>query len=125
MLIHLEISKPFQSKPWLFRSNVGWRIGWLWFALGANHLRYDELLSGGYIFQHKSEVPNRSDEMVGMSRNWLLDLHQEIVAVRGKTFTPRTPEEHLFNTMIGIQSHLSDVLNTIEEKLYEENSNAT
>lgn len=54
MTIHLEISNPCQLRPWLFRSNTGWRVGWLWFALGVNRLRFDELFeSGDYVFQHK------------------------------------------------------------------------
>lgn len=50
MMIHVEVSNPVQWKPWLYRWSKGWRVGWLWFAIGCDHLRLNELLGGGYYF---------------------------------------------------------------------------
>lgn len=42
MLVMIEISKPFQKKPWVFRSRIHIRIGWGWFAFSWIKLPYEE-----------------------------------------------------------------------------------
>jgi len=44
MLLTFEVSKPFQGKPWVYTSKIGWRVGWLWFAVGHYRAREDELM---------------------------------------------------------------------------------
>ncbi len=53
MLLLLEISKPFQWRPWRYRSRTGWRVGWGFLALAQYSVRLEELLSGDYVFDHK------------------------------------------------------------------------
>lgn len=61
-----------------------------------------------------------SEQNVLVSRKWLLDLQMEVARVRDRTFPPRNEEELLFHNMIGIQAHLSDVMDMIDSLLEEE-----
>ncbi|HEU4344265.1 MAG TPA: hypothetical protein VFU31_22125 [Candidatus Binatia bacterium] len=44
MTITIEVSRPFLVRPFFFRTNIGMRVGWLWFALGIYRVRLDYLV---------------------------------------------------------------------------------
>jgi hypothetical protein len=44
MTLIAECNRPFQWRPWIYRSETMVRFGYAWFAIAYSRLRLDELM---------------------------------------------------------------------------------